>query len=161
MIAAGLFRIGDEKGPDFLVEAYKMTLVDHPGGRLSDGMPRHLLEGMYHSELIKRIKALKDDPELQERTTQRNIDSLLQTMGVNGMTLEELREQAQDQRPHFAKYRMQALAALSEVGLPEDVALLEGISDQLAASPNATMVQKNKALRAAVAIRCRLWKKLK
>lgn len=160
IMAATLVRLDQESGRDYLVSAYRELLIDKQNKKAVVTAPFDLLAQFNDTALIERVEALKEDPNLQERVTQRNIESLLQKMRDNGLPLEDLRKLIDDDDSNRSR-RLHAVQVLGERGLAEDIKRLEDLSVLVAKGPNADALLKKYTDWAIVVIRSRLWEELK
>lgn len=127
--AAGLVMLDDDAGRDYLIEGYREYLLRIDESPKPRAECRNVMEGMHDAVLIERIEGLLDDEAITETGAQNNINTLLVTMRVNGLSLEELREIAATpaDRHHDRRRRGDAIRALGMVGEPEDIHLLENL----------------------------------
>lgn len=160
LIAVALYRLGDEKGFDYLISSFRLMLIDQKNNLAVNAAPRDLLESSHHSELIKRIEAMRNDPQLS-RINQRSIDSVLVTMHFIGQPLAKLREMVTVDSPENRNSRHFALTVLAERGIAEDIPRIEALYTKIINDPASTMIQRSSATRAILVIRCRLWKEQK
>lgn len=127
--AAALTMLDDDRGRDFLIAGYREYLIAIKQSPQIRTECRDVLEGVYDAELIRRIEALLEDPQIIEDSAQNNINGLLEKMRMNGKSSEELfailREPGDDYNQR--KRRNNALHAMALAGTPNDIEDLRGL----------------------------------
>lgn len=127
--AAALTMLDDDRGRDFLIAGYREYLIAIKQSPQIRSECRDVLEGVYDAELIRRIEALLEDPQIAEDTAHNNINGLLEMMLMNGKSSDELfviiREPGDDFNQR--KRRKTALHAMALAGTPNDIENLRGL----------------------------------
>ncbi|MEO0475415.1 MAG: hypothetical protein AAF085_05490 [Planctomycetota bacterium] len=155
IFAASLIKLDHEDGRDYFIASYKQDLLDRKARRFTGHITGATVETFYDSKLIEQVEALAEDPQLQEKRLQRNIQSRVELMRINGKPIEELRSMILDTEKPGEAY-IQAVRALAERGVLEDIARLENSAKQ----PGLNHRLVEEIDHAVVVIRCRLWEEL-
>lgn len=126
-IAAALVRLGENEGRLFLLEKYDLYLESIGKSESNQGHSRAELEFLGDAELIAKLqtKAEAETPGVPKN----NINTLLDSMRVSAMGIEELKKVATDKKSDRINQRLHAISVMGCEGGRELLPFLESLRD--------------------------------
>jgi hypothetical protein len=156
--AAGLVRLDDDLGRQFLMEQYDLYRLERSTTNRSGMEPvRRTLENLDDSEIVSALRG-RLPIETDERM-RKNISTLIDRMTVNGETIDTLKSYAADTSWSKAYRRYAAISALGRRGTPDLIPFLRSLKPMTGTDvPNAQKTNFKQAVDDTVAeIQRRHW----